>query len=308
MHDVHVGDLDLNLLVALRALIAERHVTRAAARVGLTQPAMSHALARLRSVLGDPVLVRTRTGMVLTPRAQALAEPLERVLGDVSKLLAPADRFDPARSTRTFRVGTADYGELVLMPAVLGRVLREGPHIRVRMRDVGSRARDHLEDDEVDVVLGPVGMMGVGGASVLAQKLFSERFVCVVREEHPSVGKRLTLDQFVSLPHALIVPRGDAGSVVDTALAKLGRRRRVAVEVPHFLVAPFLLEKTDMILTVAARVARTLAPSAGLRVLPPPPELDLPGFDMSLVWHERNRADPGLAWFREVVAAVAKKL
>src|SRR5262245_28503449 len=111
MHDVHVGELDLNLLVALRALLAEKHVTRAAARVRLTQPAMSHALARLRTVLGDPLLVRTSSGMQLTPRAEALVAPLERALGEVSKLLAPPEQFDPARSTRTFRVATTDYVE-----------------------------------------------------------------------------------------------------------------------------------------------------------------------------------------------------
>jgi DNA-binding transcriptional LysR family regulator len=308
MHDVHIGDLDLNLLVALRALIAERHVTRAAARVHLTQPAMSHTLARLRSVLGDPLLVRTRSGMMLTPRAQELAEPLERLLADVSKLLAPAKRFDPAQSTRTFRVATTDYVELVLMPAVLARIWREAPNVNVHLRTLVGRGGEDLDDDKVDVLLGPVGMIGARRGSILTQKLLMERFVCVVRERNPSVGKRLTLEQFLALPHALITPRGDTGGIVDTALAKLGKRRRVAVEVPHFLVAPFLVEQTDVVLTLAERVARALAPSVRLRVLAPPPELELPGFDISLVWHERHRADPALAWFRNVVATVAKKI
>src|SRR5258706_401272 len=199
MHDVHVGDLDLNLLVALRALIAERHVTRAAARVKLTQPAMSHSLARLRNALGDPILIRTRSGMMLTPRAQELAEPLDRVMRDVARLFASARAFDPALATR-----------------------------------------------------------------------------------------------------------GYTGGIVDTALAKIGKRRRIAAEVPHFLVAPFLIEKADLVLTLPERVARALAPVAKIRQLAPPPELDLPGFDISLLWHQRNRAEPAHEWFRRVIAGVAK--
>ena len=292
MHETNLAKLDLNLLVALRALLAERHVTRAASRMGLTQPAMSHALARLRVVLGDPLLVRKRAGMTLTPRAQELAEPLERVLADVSKLLAPPERFDPARSTRTFRIASSDYVELVLMPAVLARLWREAPNVRVQLRTLGARGADEIDDE-----------------GIVMQKLITERFVCVVREDHPTVGKRLTLERLLALPHALISPHGDEqGGIVDTALAKLGKHRTIAVEVPHFLVAPFLVERTDVVLTLAERVARALGPSVRLRVLPPPPELRLPGFDISLVWHERHRADPAHAWFRSTIAAVAKKL
>jgi DNA-binding transcriptional LysR family regulator len=307
MHDAHVGGLDLNLLIALRALIVERHVTRAAARVRLTQPAMSHALARLRSVLGDPLLVRTRSGMMLTPRAEELAEPLERVLADVSKLIAPVERFDPAKSKRAFRIGTSDYVELVLMPAVLDRVWREAPNVTIHLRMLADLGSNELEGDKVDLVIAPRDTPGLRQGGVRAQRILTERFVCVVREDHPSVGKRLTLDQFVALPHALITPRGHTGGLVDTALAKIGRRRRVALEVPHFLVAPFLVERTDMILTLAERIARALGPSVRLRMLTPPAELELPGFELSAVWHERNNEDPALTWFRGIVAAVAKK-
>ncbi|HVJ91039.1 MAG TPA: LysR family transcriptional regulator, partial [Labilithrix sp.] len=219
---------DLNLLVALRALLAEQHVTHAAARVGLTQPAMSHALARLRNVLGDPLL--------------------------------------------------------------------------------GGRALEELDEDRIDVVLGPADVFGRAAGSFRVQKLMSERFVCVVREDHASVGKRLSLDRFLAQPHALITPSGNTGGIVDAALAKLGKQRRIAVEVPHFLVAPFLVEKTDVILTLAERVARALAPAVRLQRLAPPPELELPGFDISLVWQERHQTDPAHAWFRSVVSAVAKKL
>ena len=309
MHETNLAKLDLNLLVALRALLAERHVTRAASRMGLTQPAMSHALARLRAVLGDPLLVRKRAGMTLTPRAQELAEPLERVLADVSKLRAPPERFDPARSTRTFRIASSDYVELVMMPAVLARLWREAPNVRVQLRTLGARGTGEIDDERTDVILGPLASSDANRSDVVVQKLIMERFVCVVREDHPTVGKRFTLERLLALPHALISPRGDEqGGIVDTALAKLGKHRTIAVEVPHFLVAPFLVERTDVVLTLAERVARALGPSVRLRVLPPPPELRLPGFDISLVWHERHRADPAHAWFRSTIAAVAKKL
>ncbi|MBX3264602.1 MAG: LysR family transcriptional regulator [Labilithrix sp.] len=306
MHEVHLERLDLNLLVALRALLAERHVTRAAARVGLTQPAMSHALARLRAALDDPLLVRTRSGMTLTARAAELAEPLERALADLSRLLAPPGAFEPARSSRTFRVATSDYVELVLMPAVLARVWREAPNVVVKLRTLGRHGIEELDAGQVDVALGPLAALE--RVSVLAQRVLRERFVCVVRGDHPAVGRRLSLDRFLSLPHALITPRGESGGIVDTALARLGARRRIAVEVPHFLVAPFLVEKTDVVLTLAERVARALAPSVRLRILSPPRELDLPGFDVSLVWHERDRADPAHAWFRGLIADVARTL
>ncbi len=306
MHDVHVGDLDLNLLVALRALIAERHVTRAAARVKLTQPAMSHSLARLRNALGDPILIRTRSGMMLTPRAQELAEPLDRVMRDVARLFASARAFDPALATRSFRVATTDYVEFVLMPSVLARVWSEAPNVNVQMRALAGNGPEDLDEDRIDVVLGPIALTGARRGSLLAQRLMTERFVCVVREDHPRVGKRLTLERFLELPHALITPRGYTGGIVDTALAKIGKRRRIAAEVPHFLVAPFLIEKADLVLTLPERVARALAPVAKIRQLAPPPELDLPGFDISLLWHQRNRAEPAHEWFRRVIAGVAK--
>lgn len=303
MHDVHLSRLDLNLLVALQALLAERHVTRAAARVGLTQPAMSHALARLRGVLDDPLLVRTRDGLVLTPRAEELRPPLDRVLAEVQTLFAPAARFEPATARRTFRVVSSDYVELALMPAVLARVWKEAPGIDVHLTS-SPAALESLEDDRVDLAIVPP--VGETRSGFYVQRILSERFVCVVRTDHPSVKRRLGLAQFLALPHALVAPRGEAGGIVDDALAKLGEARRVAVRVPHFLVAPFLVERSDLVLTLAERVARSLAPSVKLRVVAPPKELDLPGFTIALYWHARHHADPAQAWFRALVADVAR--
>lgn len=299
--------LDLNLLVALRALLAERHVTRAAARVGLSQPAMSHALARLREVLGDPLLVRTPAGMQPTARAEAMAGPLELALEDLSRVLASPRPFDPATSTHKFRIATNDYIELVLLPRLLARIWEEAPGVDVRVTNLAGEASEDLAEGRVDVVIGMVGQLGAPSLppGLRFQRVVADRFVCVVREGHPVTKKRLTLDEFVSLSHALVSPRGATGSVVDTALEALGRKRRVAVEVPHFLVAPHVVRETDVVLTLAQRVAEKLAPLLGLRRIAPP--LELPGFTMSMVWHERHHLAPAHVWLRGVIAEVAKE-
>jgi DNA-binding transcriptional LysR family regulator len=308
MQSPNLEGLDLNLLVALRALLAERHVTRAAARVGLSQPAMSHALARLRELLGDALLVRTPSGMQPTARAEAMTLPLERALEDVARVLAPPEVFEPASSTRKFRIATNDYMELVLFPRMLARLWVEAPSIDVRVKNIGTHATDELAESKIDLAMGVGGQFGSPDppTGILMQRLVSDRFVCVVRDGHPLVKKRLSLDEFIALPHALVAPRGESGSVVDAALAKLGKKRRVAVEVPHFLVAPHVVRETDVILTVAVRVANSLGPLLGLRQLTPPIELE--GFSMSMVWHERQHADPAHAWLRALIASVAKTL
>lgn len=307
MQPLNVGAVDLNLLVALRALLGERHVTRAAARMGLTQPAMSHALGRLRAVLGDPLLVRSRGGLQLTPRAAALVEPLERLLHDADALLAPPERFDPATSTRRFRIATSDYMEIVLMPALLERLGREAPLVELVFVRQGGRGVSQLDSGEVDLLLVPPSRSSEG-SSIFTQRVLEEKFVCVVRADHPTVGKKMTLERYLELGHVLVSPGGTRAGIVDDALAKHGLARRIAVVVPHFLVAPFLVERTDLVLTLAARIARSLAPAVKLRSLAPPDELDLPGFEIRLVWHERDHADPAHAWLRALVQSVAKSI
>lgn len=301
-------NVDLNLLYALQALLSERHVTRAAARMGLTQPAMSHALARLRMQLGDPILVRGRDGLQLTPRARALVEPLDRSLADLTQLLAKQTAFDPATSTRRFRIAASDYMEIVVWPRVLERIGREAPNIDIVLQRHDRTGVSGLEDDESDLLLVPPSELERAGSSILSQRVLSEKFVCVVRRDHPNVGKRMTLEKYVELPHVLVSPRGGRSGMVDDALAKLGLTRRVAVAVPHFLVAPFLIERSDFVLTLASRIATTLAPVVKIRTLAPPPELDLPGFEIRLVWHERDHVDPAHAWLRSVMASVAKSV
>jgi DNA-binding transcriptional LysR family regulator len=305
MHELHLRSLDLNLIVALDALLEERSVTRAAHRVGITQSAMSHALARLRAVTGDALLVRTASGMVATARAEELGPPIRRALEGVATALRPPQPFDPMTAEARIRIGTGDYGEIVLLPSVVERLAKDAPRVDLRVVFQGDNPGDMLRSGDADLLLSPV-FAADAGPGIYTRKLFQERFVCVVRCDHPLAGKKLTLARYVAASHALISPRGKEGSVTDDALARMGLSRRVAVTVPHFLVAPHIVAQSDLILTLAARVADMLAAPLGLVLLDPPSELGLEGFTMSAVWHERTHGDPAQRWIRDLFAEVAR--
>jgi DNA-binding transcriptional LysR family regulator len=242
-----------------------------------------------------------------TPRALAMLAPLERALEDLARVLASPAPFEPRLAKRTFRIATNDYMELVLLPRLLAQLWKEAPNIDVRVVNLASHPNDDLAEGRIDLAMGVVDPFGSMDApqAIRSQRLVSDGFVCVVRDGHPVVKKRLSLDDFVALPHALVAPRGEGGSVVDSALKRIGKKRRVAVEIPHFLVAPHLVRETDLVLTLAERVAKSLAPLLGLRQLAPP--LELPGFSMSMIWHERQHVDPAHAWLRALIARVAKE-
>jgi DNA-binding transcriptional LysR family regulator len=306
MTTAHLSALDLNLLVQLDALLSELHVTRAARRAGVTQSAMSRALARLRDLLGDPLLVRTGRGMMPTPRARALAAPLKRALVDLQQVVLERPTFDPATSTRTFTLATSDYAESMLLPPLLARLRAEAPGVDVAAVNVGREAGPALEDEAIDLWVNP--RRGPSSPAIVWRSLFREDFLCVLRRGHPALRRRgrLTLERFVELPQILIAPGGRPGSLLDDALARRGLRRRVALRVPNFLVAPLVVVQSDLIVTLPARLARRVAASFPLELRPPP--FELPGFEVHMGWHERFRHDAGHAWFRRVLAEVATTL
>jgi DNA-binding transcriptional LysR family regulator len=304
MNTVHIGALDLNLLAALDALLEERNVTRAAERLGVTQSAMSHSLARLRALTGDALLVRAGAAMVPTPRAAELAPPIRRALDEIARALAPPAAFDPRTASRKFVLASSDYLELVLLPRLVARLEREAPGIDLRSRRIGDDVVGDLASGAIDVAIMPMPERDQR-PGVFARRLFDEKFVCVVRRGHPLAKKKMTLARYAATPHALIAPRGTELGTVDEALARLGMKRRVAVMVPHFLIAPHVVASSDLVLTLAARVADVLAKPLKLAVLAPPRELELPGFTMSAMWHERAQNDPGQKWMRALLADVA---
>ena len=298
--EVDLAGINLNLLVALDALLQESHVTRAAARVGLTQSAMSHALAQLRELLGDALLIRGRGGMVLTPRAEQLTAPLRRGLAELQRALRSEPAFEPATATRRFTVATRDYFGSVLLPSALELLGREAPGVDLSVRHVESNTYPALmESGEVDltVVTPPVE----SGPGLRQQKLFTEDFVCVVRKGHPKVRRGLDLDTYLQLSHVLISPRGDGVGAVDVALAQRGLPpRRIAVRVPYFLIAPLVVTRSDHVLTAPRRLIAAFSEAYPLQVFAPP--LPVPPFDIIQVWHERFDGDPAHRWLRGLVA------
>lgn len=303
MKSSHLRSFDLNLLAALEALLAERNVSRAAESVGVTQSAMSHMLARLRTAFGDPLFVRVPGGIRPTPRAEAIAHPLAAVLADLRQLTAPPTAFEPSATRRVFQVATDDYLERILLPQFIAHLWQRAPGIDVDVTMVPHHPADDLIAGRSDLIISVAGVLGsLPGA--YTQKLFDERFVCALRKGHPLAGKPLTVAQYAGLLHVLVAPHGRAGSTVDKALAKQGRRRRVAVTVPHFLAAPEIVRATDAVVTLGARLAKAL--SQGLVLVAPP--VPLPGFTVVMYWHERNNADPAHQWFRAQLAKVARRI
>jgi DNA-binding transcriptional LysR family regulator len=305
MHDLHLASLDLNLLVVLEALIDTGSVTASAERLRLSQSATSHALARLRSALGDPLFVRGRAGLVPTDRVLAIAGPLRDALARVREAVAPAPAFEPKTSERRFLVRTGDYAELVLVPRLAARLAQVAPRVDLWLSPGEGDALDDLARGDIDVFLAP-RLPQFRRADVRERKLFDERFVSVVRRGHPRARAGWTVAEFAALDHAFVAPSGRPGGTVDDVLTRHGLSRRVAVQLPHFLAAPFIVAETDLVLTIPARVAMTFASSLPLRMIAPPVALE--GFTMSLMWHERRHHDPAHAWFRNEVAATAAAL
>jgi DNA-binding transcriptional LysR family regulator len=294
---------DLGLLVSLDALLQEGSVTGAARRLGLSTPATSHALARIRERLGDPILVRSGRGMLLTPRALALKAQVHEVVESARRALAPDRPFVASELERTFVVHATDYVLTVLGTAV-DRLLRaEAPKACVRFVPNSPDDAALLRDEGSDLA---VGIYGDLPQEMRNRQLLTDRFVCVLRRDHPLAKKRFTLDRFVEYPHIQVAPRGRPGGYVDDVLAERGLSRTVARAVPYFVTALHLVAETDYVLTISERIARRFAGPLSLTVLEVP--LELRPYALSLVWHPRTDADPGHRFLREVFARAAAEV
>jgi DNA-binding transcriptional LysR family regulator len=286
------------LVVVLQALLSEASVTRAARRVSLSQSATSHALNRLRDLLGDPLLVRSGRRLTLTARATALLPALERGLLELEGALSGEPPFSPATAQRSFTVGMADYAQAVMLGPLLARLHRLAPGVTlsvVGFPDVFER----MDAGTLDLAVITKSPLPAGFTS---QKLFSDGFVCIVRRDHPQVrGPRLSMAQYLALDHLVVAPGGLSGSIVDSALERLGLERRVAVRVSSFLAAPLVVADSDLISTGPARVLRPMAGRYPLRLLRPPVPLD--PFEMHLSWHNRRTSDAAHAWLRGLMGA-----
>ncbi|MEZ4301958.1 MAG: LysR family transcriptional regulator [Polyangiaceae bacterium] len=304
MAPIDASALDLNLLTALDVLLAERNVTRAARKLGLTQSSASHALARLRDMLGDPLLVREGRGMVPTPRAEALAAPLRRALTELRRVVATEGGFDPATSSRTFTLGCPDL-VMSLLPELVAALAAGAPHVRLdTVLSTGLESLAALGAGAVDAVLGPAPEQPPSGLA--SRVLGGVAHVVLARKGHPALarGKRWTLDAWLSYPH-VVVRTGSAGpGAIGLAIARAGKERTIGMTAPSFLVAPFVVAETDFFYAGPRELLTSLARSLGLVTLDVP--LSLPQIPVALLWHERMTADPGHTWFRERLAAVAR--
>jgi DNA-binding transcriptional LysR family regulator len=325
VHDVapaapeRLAAIDLNLVVAFDALARERSVTRAAHRVGVTQSAMSHALRRLRDLLGDQLLVRGRSGMVLTPRAESLVVPLRSSLVTLGRALTEPPEFEPASARRSFCIASPDLFDVLVVPRLLARIRNDAPGIDIRVITIDDeRLADQLETGEVDVAITPLidrtenGPVQEDAPGLLRRKILRDRFACLLRADHPvfgagrrrSVPPALSLEAYAALSHVLVSPRGGGPGLVDEALQKHGLSRRIALRIPHFYAGLAIVAKSDLVLTAPAALGRLIPGDLPVVALRPP--LRLPRHTVNLTWHERFTKDTGHAWLRRLVTEVAR--
>jgi LysR family transcriptional activator of mexEF-oprN operon len=301
---VNLSRVDLNLLVALDALLTERSVTRAAARVGLGQPAMSHNLARLRALFGDELLTRGPEGMRPTPRALALLDPVRIALAQIATLVSQDEAFDPQTAERLFRIWLPDSAEVLLGPALLAHFCIAAPGVRLRLYSTAGLF-DELDADRVDLAVG-VGALPEGRTHHKRRLLTTDTYLCMFNAERVGLAAPISLDDYVGLPHVLTSLRKGEQGVVDEALAKLGLRRTVALTTPRFVAVPFVVAGAPVVTTMHARLARFFAAQLGLSLSPAP--VELPEVSFSLVWHASYDHDPAHRWLRETVVRVAAEV
>ncbi len=294
---VNLRRLDLNLLVTLDVLLSEHNVTRAAERLNFSQPSVSVHLAKLRDIFGDPLLLPGPRGMRPTAKADELREPLRQALDALERAVSPAGPFDPAQARQTWRVAAVDYGEsTVLLPALAG-LRSAAPDSRLAIvQMVPSRIAKQAEQGEIDLALHTTEDAPSG---LRRRALFTERYVLAGRADHPRLKRRPTLSQFCQLEHVVVSPDGGGfHGITDEVLSEAGMSRRVVLSVPHFLFMMSVLANTDLVAMLPSRLVRN---ASALRIVEPP--LDVPGYEMSMLWHERSHRDPAHQWLREHIAA-----
>lgn len=296
--------LDTHLLRVLYLVLQERSVSRAADRLGITQPAVSSALKRLREITGDELLVRTRNGMTPTERAEGLIQPTRAALDAIDSILVQAEPFDPVKSKRVFGVGAPDYFDAFFLSNLIDRFRRAIPNGRLNVRPLSLDIDFErlLEEGELDVV---VGNWPNPPEYLRTSPLFDDEVVCMMSDRHPLARKgEITADDYIKAQH--LAPVRYAGGVrgaIDDHLHKLGIKRDIRISLPYFHVAPYVLTSTDLIFTTGRRFAAHYAKFLAIRVVPAP--LDFPPLRFYQLWHERTHAAPAARWLRELVAIVA---
>lgn len=288
--------LDLNLLVVFQYLVEDRNLSAVARRLGITQPAASNALRRLRATFDDALFVRTPQGMLPTPYAQHLAGAVAEALGMLAHALEAPPRFDPATSTRRFRVAMTDVGEIHFMPGLMERCAREAPGVRIESaRLQGAELQRELDAGQVDMALG--AFQGLGGG-LLHRMLFRQGYATLFRQDHPTAHEGMGLKAFRAERH-LVVSHAAPYGQVNQALERAGLALASHFSVPHFAAVPYIVSATDLLATVPRKLADSAAARFGLRMLTPP--VRVPALQSNLYWHARFQRDGGNQWLRALI-------
>ncbi|RZS57799.1 LysR family transcriptional regulator [Sphaerotilus mobilis] len=294
---MELKDIDLNQLVVFQQLIVERRVSRVAETLGLTQPAVSNTLAKMRRQFGDELFLRTPAGMLPTPFAEQLAESVGYALGMIQSGLNQQTRFDPASYKRAVTIGMTDIGEIVFLPALMDRVRQEAPGVTLStVRNAVVNLRDEMEAGKVDLAIGLLPQLKAG---FFQRRLFQQRYVCLFRRGHALDKARITLQDYSRAEHLVVVSPGTGHGKVDELIKRAGVDRRVSLTVPHFVSVGHILQGSDLVATVPERLAKHLVEPFGLRYVTHP--VKLPEIAINLFWHAKSHRSAASQWLRGVV-------
>jgi len=289
--------IDLRLLSVFETIYRTSSVSIAADALELGQPAVSIALAKLRHHFGDPLFVRTPKGMEPTPFADSLIQPVRDALQSVEIVLAHSKNFEPGESERVFRICMTDISQLVLLPPLLKKLRDSAPGIRIEVFPLSDDTGRMLRSGEVDLALGVMPQLEAG---FFQQLLFRQGFVCIVGSQHPRITEHLDIESYSAEDHAVISAAGAAPLIIDREVARQGIRRRIALKLPNYLGAAFVIENTDLIITIPQRLAELLETHCAFRIFPVP--FTLPAYEVKQHWHERYHHDEGNRWLRRTVS------
>jgi DNA-binding transcriptional LysR family regulator len=294
---MELRDIDLNLLVVFNQMLLDRRVSTAADKLGVTQPAISNALKRLRLLLKDELFLRTSQGMEPTPYALHLAEPVAYALNALQSALNQRDRFDPQTSERTFTLAVTDIGEMYFMPPLMDALAKRAPNIRIStLRNTTGNLKEDMASGTVDLAVGLLPHLQSG---FFQRRLFQQRYVCMFRRGHPTAQNPMTLENFCVMEHVGVVAAHTGHGEVDSALDRMGIQRRMRLVVPHFIAVGHILQSTDLIATVPERFAVRCEGPFGLVSSPHP--ANLPEIAINLFWHAKYNRDPANLWLRQLM-------
>ena len=301
---MNIALVDLNLLIVFDAVMRERNVTRASKRIGMTQPAVSNALNRLRHLAKDDLFIRTSEGVVPTARAISLAPPIRQAINLVENAFDPSS-FDPKKADDNFNIAISNYTASIIFPRLAEILEKKAPNINIRSKQLGDvDLLKELEAANLDFII--AGQQLNEGSNCVAAPLYNEHFVCVMRKGHPlSKKNKLTVHDFASSKHLMVATTGKAFGFIDYLLELKGLKRRVAMTVNQFLVAPNIIRKSNMILTCSKRVAENFK-LEGVKILPIP--LITNPLKLKILWHKRADSNPGNQWIREQIIDICKDI